>query len=93
MPADGMSMLLRLFRLPIIIERCWLGSLRLRSSEGIQVPRGRYANVTEKISISSRLLDNFRKISAIMTPTGQDGYKKRKPSEVNPGKSGRQTGF
>jgi hypothetical protein len=33
------------------------------------------------------------KISAIMPLTGQHGYKKRQLSEVNPGKSGGQTGF
>jgi hypothetical protein len=33
------------------------------------------------------------KISAIMLLTGQQGYKKIQLSEVNPGKSGGQTGF
>jgi len=35
----------------------------------------------------------FSETCAIMPSTGQDGYKKRKLSEVNPGKCGRQTGF
>jgi hypothetical protein len=47
----------------------------------------------EKFALSIRLSDKFMKISAIMPLTGQPGYKKRQLPEVNPGKSGGQTGF
>jgi hypothetical protein len=48
---------------------------------------GRYANATEKITISSRFVDKFMKICAVIPSTGQDGYKKSKLSEVNPGRA------
>lgn len=46
--------------------------------------RGRYANVIEKITIASILVDKFREICVSIPFRGQDGYKKRKLSEVKP---------
>jgi hypothetical protein len=38
--------------------------------------RGGYANVTEQITISSRLVEKIMKICAIMLSTEQDGTKR-----------------
>jgi len=44
----------------------------------------KFINLLPALStISSRLVDKFMKICAIMPSTGQDGYKKSQPSEVN----------
>ena len=55
-----------LFPWHIIIERCWRGVFKLRSLEGIRVPRGRYAKIYEKFIISGRLIDKFMEIYAII---------------------------
>jgi len=66
MPADGMSMWPPLFLWLTTTGRCWLGGLKLRSSEGIRVPRGWYAKIYEKFIFSGRLIDKFMENYAII---------------------------
>ena len=70
----------RRFRWRTIIERCWLGVLKPRSSEGIRVPRGRYAIIFEKNPLSGWWVDKFMEIYAIIAGDRQFGYKRGKLS-------------
>jgi len=64
----------------VILDFCWDGVLKLRSSEGIRVPRGRYAKIYEKFIISGRLIDKFMENYTIIAGDRQFGYKRGKLS-------------
>ena len=66
----------------IIIERCWFGILKLRSIEGIRVPRGRYSIIFEKNPLSGWWVDEFMEIYAIITGARQFGYKRGELSRL-----------
>jgi hypothetical protein len=79
-----MSILSRLFRWLTITEQCWPGVIKLRSSEGIRFPRGRYAKIYEKFIIPGRFIDKFMEIYAIIAIQRQFGYKRGSLLRLNP---------